>query len=67
MWKVTIKQYPDHGEVKVSQLDATSECSSNVSTSCGNKNISSNASEYPMFSKAVEFQQGSAESLAIPQ
>jgi hypothetical protein len=60
-------QYPDHGEVKASQLDATSECSRNVSAACGNKNFASNASQDPMFSKAVEFQQGSAESLAIPQ
>jgi len=60
MRQVTIKQYPDHGEVKESQLDATSECASNVSAAC----------QDPMFSKAVEFQQGSAESIEsieIPQ
>lgn len=67
MRQVTIKQYPDHGEVKESQLDATSECTSNVSAACGNKNFASNASQDPMFSKAVEFQQGSAESIEIPQ
>lgn len=67
MRQVTIKQYPDHGEVKASQLDATSECSRNVSAARGNKNFASNASQDPMFSKAVESQQGSAESLAIPQ
>lgn len=67
MRQVTIKQYPDHGEVKASQLDATSDCTSDVSAACGNESIASNANQDPMFSKAVEFQQGSAECHEIPQ
>lgn len=67
MRQVTIKQYPDNGEVKASQLDATSECSNNVSAACGNKNFPSNASQDPMFSKAVEFQQGLDDSVGITQ
>lgn len=67
MRQVTIKQYPDHGDVKASQLDESSECDSNVSAASGNKNFASNACQDPMFSKAVEFQQGSAESLENTQ